>query len=107
MTTTESDIAACDFRGQPVSCTDCRHRDWLASGACQPGRACVHDRYARRIDRFFAWHPYLAADYLEHPYFEVRAIAARHAPVFRLPPLLDDPDETVRWSAAARLRATF
>ena len=45
--------------------------------------ACVHDRYARRIDRFFDWNPSLANDYLEHPHFEVRAIAAKFADVFR------------------------
>ena len=41
--------------------------------------------------------------YLAHPHFEVRAIAAKHADIFLLPPLLDDPEETVRWNAARRL----
>ncbi len=66
-------------------------------------RACVHDRYARRIERFFYWNKALANDYLAHPYFEVRAIAAKFADVFRLPPLLEDADETVRFSALIRL----
>ena len=33
----------------------------------------------------------------------MRAIAAKHAAVFLLLPLLDDPEETVRWNAARRL----
>ena len=40
---------------------------------------------------------------LDHPYFEVRAIAVRHAPLFHLPRLMDDIDETVRSSVARRL----
>ena len=67
------------------------------------GHACVMDRYAPRIDRFFAWNPQLANEHLEHPYFEVRAVAARHADVFRLVSMVRDPDETVRWSVAQRL----
>ena len=70
---------------------------------CQPLRACVFDRYARRIDRFFDWNPDLAASYLRHPYFEVRACAAKAADIFLLPPMLSDPEEAVRWSAARRL----
>jgi hypothetical protein len=30
-------------------------------------------------------------------------IAAKHADIFQLPPLLDDPEEAVRWNAARRL----
>ncbi|NEL90763.1 LRV FeS4 cluster domain-containing protein, partial [Escherichia coli] len=74
-----------------------------AAGGCRLRHACVHDRYARRIDRFFNWNPALANDYVKHPHFEVRAIAAKHASQFYLPPLLDDPEETVRWNAARRL----
>ena len=75
----------------------------IAGGRCAFKHACVNDRYARRIDRFFAWNPSLANDYLAHPHFEVRAIAAKFADVFLLPPLLADPDEAVRWNAALRL----
>ncbi len=75
----------------------------IAGGRCAFKHACVNDRYARRIDRFFAWNPSLANDYLAHPHFEVRAIAAKFADVFQLPPLLADPDEAVRWNAALRL----
>ena len=75
----------------------------LGTGLCRPKHACVNDRYARRIDRFFNWNPALANAYVAHPHFEVRAIAAKHASVFLLPPLLDDPEETVRWNAARRL----
>ncbi len=94
---------AIDWLGREISCEPCAHRDLLAAELCRPKHACVHDRYARRIDRFFAWNPELANGYLTHPHFEVRAIAAKSADVFRLPALLNDPDETVRWNAARRL----
>ncbi len=35
-------------------------------GLCKLKRACVRDRYARRIDRFFEWNPELA-DQLPRP----------------------------------------
>ena len=108
MTTDEDDgISARDFRGNEVRCDSCVHRDLLAQKRCQLQRACVHDRYARRIDRFFDWNPALADDYLTHPHFEVRAIAAKSASVFRLSSLLRDPDETVRWNAVRRLPARY
>ena len=94
---------AIDWQGRAVVCDPCAHRALVASGRCRLKHACVHDRYARRIDRFFNWNPSLANGYLEHPHFEVRAIAAKHADIFRLPPLLRDPEETVRWNAARRL----
>jgi hypothetical protein len=92
-----------DWRGREIECAACAHLPLQASGRCALRRACVHDRYARRIDRFFDWNPELSNDYLAHPHFEVRAIAAKRADVFRLPPLLDDAEETVRWNAARRL----
>jgi len=94
---------AIDWLGNPVDCAGCAHRDRLAPGKCKPLRACVFDRYARRIDRFFDWNPYLARDYVTHDYFEVRACAAKAAEIFLLPAMLDDPEEAVRWSAARRL----
>lgn len=94
---------AIDWQGRPLSCEGCAHRNLLSEKRCEPRHACVHDRYARRIDRFFDWNPGLANAYLTHPYFEVRAIAARSADVFLLPALLQDRDETVRWNAARRL----
>ena len=81
----------------------CPHRNLLASKLCRPQHACIQDRYARRIDRFLHWNPSLANDYVSHPHFEVRAIAAKSADLFRLTALLDDPEETVRWNAAIRL----
>ncbi|MGO8954939.1 MAG: 4Fe4S-binding leucine-rich repeat protein [Rhodomicrobium sp.] len=99
-----SDIdEAIDWQGKEIDCGACAHRELLATGGCILKHACVHDRYARRIDRFFTWNPALANDYLDHEHFEVRAIAAKFADVFLLPPLLADPDETVRWNAARRL----
>lgn len=97
----ESDIPPVDWQGGALDCGPCPVR---TSGArCSRGHACVHDRYAKRIDRFFKWNPALGNDYLEHPYFEVRAIACRHADVFRLQHLIEDEDETVRLSVAVRL----
>ena len=98
---------ALDWRGNEIGCEACAHRDRLAAGHCRLRHACVNDRYARRIDRFFAWNPELANDYLDHPYFEARAVAAKHADVFHLPRLLNDPEATVRWSAAHRLPARY
>jgi hypothetical protein len=92
-----------DWLGNEIDCGSCAHRALLSAGGCRLKYACVHDRYARRIDRFFNWNPELANSYIAHPHFEVRAIAAKHASVFLLPPLLDDPEETVRWNAARRL----
>lgn len=96
---------AVDWTGRAVECAGCAHLDLLHQNTCGPLWSCVHDRYAPRIDRFFATHSELANAYLAHPYFEVRAVAAKHADLFRLPALLEDPDETVRWSAVARLPA--
>lgn len=96
-------IPAVDWQGGALDCAACPHRELLAAGRCKPAQACVADRYAKRIDRFFAWNPGLADTYLAHPYFEVRAVAAKHADLFHLPGLLADPDETVRWSVAQRL----
>jgi len=94
---------ALDWQGKAIDCGVCDHRALLAEGRCAPLRACPHDRYARRIDRFFDWNPLLARHYLAHPYFEARACSAKAAEVFLLLPLLNDPEETVRWSAARRL----
>ena len=80
-----------------------RMSQWSRRGGVALKHACVNDRYARRIDRFFNWNPELANSYVAHPHFEVRAIAAKHADIFFLPPLLDDPEETVRWNVARRL----
>lgn len=103
---TEVDEAR-DWRGNELDCSSCRHQPLTASGGCRARHACVCDRYARRIDRFFAWNRHLANEYLDHPYFEVRAVAAKYADVFRLTRLLGDPDETVRWSVAQRLPERF
>jgi hypothetical protein len=100
------DIPPLHWAGGPVDCGACGHlalRGLPGERGCEPGHACMQDAYARRIDRFFRWHPGLGDAHLAHPYFEVRAIAARHASVFRLPSLVDDPDETVRLQVALRL----
>lgn len=95
-------FAATDWQGQALACADCAQMG-RSSTRCELAKACVHDRYARRIDRFFAWNPALAKEFLAHPYFEVRAVAAKHVEVFYLPRMIDDPDATVRWSVAQRL----
>lgn len=100
----EDDIPPVDWHGVPLDCTTCGTRSELIR--CERGHACVQDRYAKRIDRFFRWNPQVSNDYLAHPYFEVRAIACRQADVFRLQPLIDDEDETVRLSVAVRLPLT-
>lgn len=100
------DIPSLHWQGGPVDCAACGYaamRMLPGEPGCEPGHACMQDAYARRIDRFFRWHPALSDEQLAHPYFEVRAIAARHASVFRLTALIDDPDETVRLQVALRL----
>lgn len=97
------DIPVQAWDGSPLDCGSCPHAALRHSGGCEPGRSCMQDAYARRIDRFFRSHPALADEHLAHPYFEVRAIAARHADLFRLPALLGDPDETVRLQLALRV----
>jgi len=100
------DISAQHWQGGPIDCSVCQYAKLLALGeglGCEPGYACMQDVYARRIDRFFRWHPTLSDQQLSHPYFEVRAIAARRASVFRLGALIHAPDETVRMQVAMRL----
>lgn len=92
-----------DWLGRSLECGSCVNQGLLTEGKCQLAFSCVFDRYAKRIDRFFRWNPGLANDYLEHPYFEVRAVASRSADVFRLVGLMHDPDETVRLHVALRL----
>jgi len=92
-----------DWQGEELTCVGCQYEALMQEGKCQLKQACVFDRYMRRIDRFFYWNPTLANNHLRDPYFETRAVAAKHADVFRLPSLLEDEDETVRWAAAARL----
>ena len=105
----QDDIAPQHWQGGPIRCGDCEYAGLLALGegpGCEPGHACMQDVYARWIDRFFRWHPVLSDDQLGHGYFEVRAIAARRASVFRLTALINDPDETVRLQVALRLPQT-
>ena len=92
-----------DWQGNDIDCTACAFEGLRSENKCEPGKACVEDRYARRIDRFFERNPSLADGFLTHPYFALRAVAAKHATVFRLPPLLKDSEETVRWTAVKRL----
>ena len=92
-----------DWEGAPLDCASCQFRARLAQGQCGLGWACVHDRYAKRIERFFVLNPELADDCLGMPYFETRINAARVATLFRLPSLLNDPDPGVRAMAILRL----
>jgi hypothetical protein len=94
---------ALDWLGRPVSCRDCPHEVIRSEARCDLGRICVRDRRARRIDRFFAANPGEADKYLIHPYFEARALAAKFASIFLLPPLLDDAEPDVRAMVAHRL----
>ena len=88
----------------PIDCVSViAHEACPMEETCGLRWSCIQDRYARRIDRFFAMNPERANAALSHPYFEVRAVAAKYADLFRLSALLTDPDETVRWSVAMRL----
>ena len=95
--------AALDWTGKPIRCRECDHLSMNRQGLCAKGRACIRDRRARRVDRFLRGNLELADDYLEHPYFEVRAGAVRYATLFRLPAMLDDPEPEVRAMATLRL----
>ncbi|GAA5172059.1 4Fe4S-binding leucine-rich repeat protein [Viridibacterium curvum] len=101
----EQDIPLVDWHGTALDCDTCPSRAKYEASEmrCELAHACVEDRYAKRVDRFFKWNPHLGNDFLGHPYFEVRAIACRHADVFRLQSLIHDEDETVRLSVAVRL----
>lgn len=94
---------AVDWQGQPIRCETCPCHEVRSGVRCERAHACVQDRYSLRVGRFFSWNPQVADDWLAHPYFEVRAIAARHANLFRVSALLTDPDETVRSSVALRV----
>jgi hypothetical protein len=102
----QDEIPPRHWQGGPIDCASCAYaelRQQPGRLGCAPGHACLQDVYARRIDRFLRWHPTLCDEQLAHPYFEVRAIAARFATVFRLSTLMADPDETVRLQVALRL----
>jgi hypothetical protein len=85
----------------------CVHNELVLENRCWPSHICVQDRSPSRIELFFKTNPGLANEYLIHPYFEVRAAAAKFADIFYLTSLLADPDETVRWHAALRLPRRF
>lgn len=97
------DIPPLRWDGAPIDCSTCEYQHLLAAQRCQPGRTCMQDRYARRIDRFFRRNPEFGTEQLGHAYFEVRAIAVRHADIFHVAALMTDADETVRHSVAMRL----
>ena len=95
-----------DWQGAPLDCASCRFAALRAAGACRQGWACAHDRYAKRIERFFLLNPARADDCLDAPYFETRMNAARVVSLFRLPRLLEDEDPGVRAMALLRLPST-
>lgn len=95
--------APVDWQGAALDCGRCGHAERLETGHCGLGWSCLHDRYAKRIERFFLLNGDLADACLDHPYFETRMNAARVASVFRLPKLLGDPDPGVRAMAVLRL----
>jgi hypothetical protein len=96
-----------DWQGRELYCGGCVHRELAREERCSQRHVCVLDRSPLRIEEFFKKNPELANEYLTHSYFEVRAAAAKYADVFRLTALLDDEDESVRWSAALRLPHRF
>jgi HEAT repeat protein len=98
---------AFDWQGREICCSGCVHRELTLEDRCKQKHICVQDRSPLRIEEFFKTNPGLANEFLSHPYFEVRAAAAKFADVFRLTALLDDEDESVRWNAALRLPRRF
>jgi len=98
---------ALDWQGREVCCTGCVHRELTREDRCRQKHVCVQDRSPSRIEEFFKKNPGLANDFLSHPYFAVRAAAAKYADVFRLTALLNDDDESVRWNVALRLPRRF
>jgi len=98
---------AIDWQGREVCCNGCVHRELTREDRCKEKHTCVQDRSPMRIEEFFKTNPGLANEFLSHPYFEVRAAAAKFADVFRLTALLNDEDESVRWNAALRLPRRF
>ncbi len=98
---------ALDWQGHEVCCEGCVHHELADEKRCKQKHICVQDRSPSRIEQFFKTNPSLANEFLAHPYFEVRAAAAKFADVFHLTALLDDVDETVRWHAALRLPRRF
>jgi hypothetical protein len=98
---------ALDWQGQKLCCDGCVHSELIREDRCRKKHVCVQDRSPSRIELFFKSNPGLANDFLTHPYFEVRAAAAKYADVFRLTALLSDEDESVRWNAALRLPHRF
>ena len=102
---------AADWLGNPVSCADCPNEETRAAGRCEFGRACVMDRRARRIDRFFAANPAHAERHLDASLF--RGAHARRALRLALPadraPRTTRSRTSARWSRlrlpVARLRA--
>ncbi|WP_262420068.1 4Fe4S-binding leucine-rich repeat protein [Paraburkholderia sp. 31.1] len=63
------DIALRHCQGGPLDCAGCgyvRFRELPAEHGCGPGHACMQDACARRIERFFHWHPELANEQLAH-----------------------------------------
>ncbi len=98
---------ALDWQGREVCCDGCVHHDLVGEQRCLHKHICVQDRSPSRIEQFFKTNPGLANEFLAHPYFEVRAAAAKFADVFHLTALLNDVDETVRWHAALRLPRRF
>lgn len=90
-----ADCSLCPFRSKT-----------LLMGRCMPGDTCVLAESGRQIDRFFRINPEQAIRYLQDPFWERRAIAARYAPEKALQALGDDEDEVVRRVVAFRLPAT-
>ena len=52
-----------DWEGNSVDCARCENRN-NGSVRCAMGHACVQDRYARRVERFFHWNPRVADAWL-------------------------------------------
>lgn len=94
---------ALDWLGLPVDCHTCPHRAFLEDGQCRPAHTCILDRRIKHMDRFLRKHQSMADGFLDHPYFELRAVAAKHASLFRIAPMVNDLEPEVRMTVVARL----
>ncbi len=96
-----------DWQGKEVRCESCPHRELLANSNAACGWPASQTAMRGGSIAFSTGTRSWRTARWTHPYFEVRAVAAKYADVVQLPELLDDPDETVRWSAALRLPQSY
>lgn len=96
----DGDIAAVAWHGCAIdaaTCAACAHAALRAQGGCEPGRCCMQDAYAQRIDAASL------PDLLSDSDYQVRCIVATRLPAHLLPLLMHDADLQVRLAVAQRI----